>query len=361
MGYDSFTTTSPRTCGGAPQSVSANITSQCSTDLPRGLTGFRRCYRYAAGSRFLPQPRPRYTRISAIRTISAVAGIQRELPRECCSYGLCRYEGYAPVRFRGRQSAGDSGIAGRLRLRCHHASQFAPRSRRVRAHRTNGGSSTTFAQYELKRRFERASALRPRILLQGDWTTAGDLQLRRAHPRCRTIRSVVLRGLQIDRAVGSSTARTAWFSPTSIIAIHEIARRCGWTCARGWQIAGLTTYESGVPYSVFKRPGADGSPPAPMIADVNPTGQAGVRAVPNRTSPTGYVTRTTTTRPSIRAGALHRHRRQRRHSPTPAATSDEQRTGPGLKNWDVNVVKISSCPSGSPGLPRRFYNIWTRR
>jgi hypothetical protein len=57
----------------------------------------------------------------------------------------------------------------------------------------------------------------------------------------------------------------------------------------GWETSGIYTYESGVPYTVTNGLDADGIGGNFDRPDLNPSGQAGVRAVPSTTSPTGYV------------------------------------------------------------------------
>ncbi|HQR34273.1 MAG TPA: hypothetical protein PLK30_16155, partial [Blastocatellia bacterium] len=57
----------------------------------------------------------------------------------------------------------------------------------------------------------------------------------------------------------------------------------------GWQISGITTFETGVPFTVTNGADANGVGGNNDRPDLNPLGQKGVRAVPNATSPTGYV------------------------------------------------------------------------
>ncbi len=59
----------------------------------------------------------------------------------------------------------------------------------------------------------------------------------------------------------------------------------------GFQISGVTTLESGVPFTVLNGVDPDGisSDQGNDRPDDNPFGQKGVRAVPNASSPTGYV------------------------------------------------------------------------
>jgi hypothetical protein len=57
----------------------------------------------------------------------------------------------------------------------------------------------------------------------------------------------------------------------------------------GWEITGVYTYESGVPYTVTNGVDADGIGGNLDRPDDNPAGRKGVRAVPSSSSPTGYV------------------------------------------------------------------------
>ena len=94
-----------------------------------------------------------------------------------------------------------------------------------------------------------------------------------------------------ERAYRCTTARTScrWrgcmncHSCASAGALGKIAG--------GWQIAGITIFESGVPYSVANGADSDGIG-GPNRADLNPAGQAGVRAQwvgISATNPYGYV------------------------------------------------------------------------
>ncbi len=57
----------------------------------------------------------------------------------------------------------------------------------------------------------------------------------------------------------------------------------------GWQLSGITTFESGVPFTIGNGQDSNGFAGNNDRPDFNPAGQAGVRAVPSSTSPTGYV------------------------------------------------------------------------
>jgi hypothetical protein len=57
----------------------------------------------------------------------------------------------------------------------------------------------------------------------------------------------------------------------------------------GWQLSGVTTFESGVPFTVANGQDSNGVAGNNDRPDFNPNGRKGVRAVPNATSATGYV------------------------------------------------------------------------
>ena len=57
----------------------------------------------------------------------------------------------------------------------------------------------------------------------------------------------------------------------------------------GWELSGIYTYESGVPYTITNGVDADGIGGNFDRPDFNPNGQKHVRAVANSSSPTGYV------------------------------------------------------------------------
>jgi hypothetical protein len=60
--------------------------------------------------------------------------------------------------------------------------------------------------------------------------------------------------------------------------------------AGGWQIAGVTTFESGVPFTVINGADSNGVGGNNDRPDLNPNGRAGVRAVPVVNATTGAIT-----------------------------------------------------------------------
>ncbi len=57
----------------------------------------------------------------------------------------------------------------------------------------------------------------------------------------------------------------------------------------GWQLSGITTFESGVPFTVANGQDSNGFAGNNDRPDFNPNGQKGVRAIPSTASPTGFI------------------------------------------------------------------------
>jgi hypothetical protein len=145
--------------------------------------------------------------------------------------------------------------------------------------------------------------------------------------------------------------------------------------AGGWQIAGITSLESGVPYSVANGADSDGIGGANR-SDLNPAGQAGVRAQwvgISASNPYGYIN------PDVFDGATGRYistpidPKDARYIGLPAigtagppgyvphtgnAGRNTERV-PGLNNWDVNLSKnVRINERVSTEFRTEFYNIW---
>lgn len=105
----------------------------------------------------------------------------------------------------------------------------------------------------------------------------------------------------------------------------------------GWQLSGVTTFESGVPLTVVNGVDADGIGGNLDRPDFNPTGQPGVRAVPNAGSPTGYVNPDAGNAPINPANA--------QYIGLAAGTGRRGTLGrntlrtPGTNNFNVNILK----------------------
>lgn len=109
----------------------------------------------------------------------------------------------------------------------------------------------------------------------------------------------------------------------------------------GWSLAGVTTFETGVPLTIVNGVDADGLGGALDRPDYNPNGQRNVRAVPNATSPTGYVNPDNNNAPINAADAMYIGLPVNTGA-TPLRTGNlgrnTERT-PGISNFDVTAIK----------------------
>jgi hypothetical protein len=109
----------------------------------------------------------------------------------------------------------------------------------------------------------------------------------------------------------------------------------------GWEVSGITTLESGVPFTIVNGLDSDGfSGSTSDRPNFNPSGQIGVRAVPSTTSPTLYINPDNNNAPIDPATA--------EYVGLPAFNGTTSRVGnlgrntsrtPGIANTDVNAVK----------------------
>ena len=106
----------------------------------------------------------------------------------------------------------------------------------------------------------------------------------------------------------------------------------------GWQLSGIYTIESGVPYTVVNGLDADGIGGANDRPDVNPNGQRGVRAVPDATSPTKYVNPDLPGRPAIDPGTAQYVVLAANIGRTGNAGRNTERT-PGQNNFNAVITK----------------------
>ena len=134
----------------------------------------------------------------------------------------------------------------------------------------------------------------------------------------------------------------------------------------GWQVSGLTAYESGNPYTITNGQDSDGLEGNDR-PDFNPLGKPGCRARPDRTSPTGYVNpdavdaagNPTPINPQeARFIGLPRNPESEGSGPIGNLGRNTERS-PGLKNWDLNVVKRFRFTEGMFLQFRgEFYNVF---
>ena len=111
--------------------------------------------------------------------------------------------------------------------------------------------------------------------------------------------------------------------------------------AGGWQLSTIYTLESGVPLNVTNGLDADGLDGSGDRPDYNPHGRKGVRAVPNASSPTGYVNPDAANAPIDPSTAMYVVL-PAQSGPNPARTGNLGRNTlrtPRLNNFDVNIFK----------------------
>ena len=238
-----------------------------------------------------------------------------------------------------------------------------------RSIRTNGGSSTYNSfQAEVKRRLKNGLQFNSSYT----WSKAIDnvselfnfgntatLQLW-ALP-------IYYGGATLDRAVSSFDRPHRWvFSYVYELPWMKQQRTPVEYVLGGWQISGVTVYESGNPYTVTNGQDSDGLEGNDR-PNFNPLGRAGVRARPDRSSPTGYVNPDTVDQ---NGNATPIDPKDARYiglpaNPNPAIVGPIGNLGrntersPGLKNLDVNVVKRIRLKEGvNLQLRSEFYNIF---
>ena len=137
----------------------------------------------------------------------------------------------------------------------------------------------------------------------------------------------------------------------------------------GWQLSGITAYESGNPFTVTNGTDSDGLEGNDR-PNFNPAGKPGVRAVwAPAESPTGYVNpdvpgpngtfvRTPIDPREARFIGLPANQDPSKVGPIGNLGRNTERA-PGLKNWDVNIVKRFRIREGMAFQVRgEFYNIF---
>jgi hypothetical protein len=129
----------------------------------------------------------------------------------------------------------------------------------------------------------------------------------------------------------------------------------------GWQLSGITTFESGVPLTVWNGADADGLGGAGDRPDLNPGGRAGVRARPDSSSPTGYVNPDVLMngRPVPIDPAEARYIALPANSGrTGTAGRNTERT-PGIRNTNLNVLRnIHMTERLNLEFRTEFYNVF---
>lgn len=368
LGYDSyFNNITSNMVAGAPNAVSDTTTSQVTAALPRGLSGL---------SRLIPATPPALTPFLAQTSVYKnlrnpyyqrwSASIQRELPS-----GILLDMAYVGTKGTRLYASEDGNPLVTQELQAAVPSFVTRREARLdplqgsRLIRTNGGSSIYHAaQFELKRRFANgigfsAAYTFSKVIDNGSeifsYGNTSSLQN-------NSVPSF-FGGLQLDRSVGFFDRPQRFvFTYNYELPMFKSQRGALGRVFGGWQLVGLTTFESGVPYTVVNGQDADGLGGSTFDRpNYNPSGKAGVRAVPNRTSPTGYVNPDNGNAPidprEARYIGIAANDGTRRTAPGNLGRNTLR--GPGIKNWDVNIIKNFKLNERARiELRTEFFNIW---
>ncbi len=129
----------------------------------------------------------------------------------------------------------------------------------------------------------------------------------------------------------------------------------------GWQVSGITTFETGVPLNVYNGPDADGiggSFDRPLF---NPSGRPGVRAQVSTTSSTGYINPEDGNAPISMMDAMYIGiRAHTGNDPLPTGNLGRHTLRvPGLNNWNMNLSKnVRATERVGMEFRTEFYNIW---
>ncbi|MEJ7604737.1 MAG: TonB-dependent receptor [Bryobacteraceae bacterium] len=219
--------------------------------------------------------------------------------------------------------------------------------------RTNGGHSSYHSgQFELNRRFSQGLFFKTAYTWSKLIDNASEVFTYNNTSSIAAIPSV-FGGQQNERAISlyDRTHRLV-FSHGYELPFFKSGRGFLSQTLGAWEIAGIVTFESGVPYSVSNGADADGLGGAGDRPDFNPSGRPGVRARPDNSSPTGFAN------PDAAGGAAPIDRSEARYI---GLSANVGRTGnlgrnteriPGIENWNANVSKpfasrnACACSSG---------------
>jgi hypothetical protein len=352
MGYDSyFNNITSNMVAGAPASVSDLTSSTITVANPRGL---------AVLSGLLPTRPPPVTPFLSQTSVSKnlvnpyyqrwSATLQRELPP-----GILLDLAYVGTKGTKLFDSEDGNPLVTPDLRAPVPANVSTTRRELRVDqlqgsrliRANGGASTYHAaQLEVKRRFgsgfsATGSYTFSKLIDNGSeiFSFGNTATLQNASV------PAMFGGTHIDKGISffDRTQRLV-FTYNYELPFRKSQSGSLGRVVGGWQIVGVTTYESGVPYSVLNGQDADGLGGAIFDRpNFNPQGRPGVRAVPNNTSPTGYVNPDNNNAPidpqQARYIGIAANTGATRRPPGNLGRNTER--GPGLKNWDVNIIKTT--------------------
>jgi len=296
IGYDSFfNNIASNAAASSPNQIVTLVTSSVTPANPRGTANFSSLFPTVAGNvvpssaQTLIDPNlvnPYYQRWSL--------GFQRELPFSIVmdvsyvgSKGTKLFineDANPQVRpeLRITPSGVTTGLTGRL-----------DNLQGARTVRTNGGASIYHAgQIEVRRRFVNNFTLTGAYTFSKLISNADEVFGIGIGSNTSFAAVPAIFGGQANERSISSFDRTHRASFTYVIESPFFKNQQGLVgkVLGGFQLSGVTTFESGVPYTVFNGFDADGIGGASDRPTFNPNGQRGVRAVPQVNSTTGVIT-----------------------------------------------------------------------
>ncbi|HEX4951178.1 MAG TPA: carboxypeptidase regulatory-like domain-containing protein [Blastocatellia bacterium] len=366
MGYDSFfNNIASNAATSSPNVVATSVVSTVSTANPRGIANL---------STLLPAtPRP----LSPLDAQTLVdpnlvnpyfqrwsLGVQRELPGNWLidmSYvgskgtKLFLQEDYnppVPAALRRTPTTTTPIPANRLSGRLDNLQG-------QRNIRTNAGSSSYHSgQLNVTRRFAQGFAVTGAYTWSKLIDNGSDV-FGIAGTNAQSMAAVpsIFGGLPAERAV-SMFDRTHRASITYVYDLPFMREQRGVVgrIVGGWQWSGVLTFETGVPLNVTNGQDADSIGGNLDRPDYNPNGRKNVRAIPNATSPTGYVNPDNNNAPIDRSEAMFI-----------GIAANSGRTGnlgrnflrtPGINNWDMNLAKkIAVTERINLNFRAEFFNV----
>ncbi|MGH9956294.1 MAG: carboxypeptidase regulatory-like domain-containing protein [Pyrinomonadaceae bacterium] len=375
MGYDSFfNNIASNAAVSSPNVISTTVTSLASVANPRGLSNFTSQFPTSARptSPFDPQTliaadlvNPYYQRWSF--------GMQREL-----AFNLIfdiSYVGSKGTKLYVTEDANPLLNRPDLLLPVPAGFTGTPQSRLDRLQggrsvRTNGASSIYHSgQLEVRRRFANNFTMTggytwSKLVSNADEVFGIGLGTTTAFYSL----PAVFGGGAIDRAVSIfdrlHKANITWVYE---LPFHREQRGFVGHVVGGWQLSGVTTWESGVPFSVFNGLDSDGIGGGLERPSFNPAGQRGVRAVPV-VDANNCILRYTN--PDAGGATIDPSTAQFIVNPTfvPGASCSVPRFGslgrdtlrtPGLNNWNINLQKnIRLGETTRIELRTEFFNVF---
>jgi outer membrane receptor protein involved in Fe transport len=230
--------------------------------------------------------------------------------------------------------------------------------------RTNGGDSNYHAlQISADRRMAKGLQLKVSYTWSRTIDNASEVfGVTNSNSPQNTAIPSIYGGLQIDRGLSfSDRPHRAVISYLYELPLMKDQKGVLGRVLGGWQLSGITTFESGVPLNVSNGLDADGIGGNWDRPNYNPNGTPGVRAQYSTTSATGYINPDANNAPINPATAMYIQ--------LPANTGNTSKpTGnlgrntlrmPGLNNWNANFFKNFRITERIGFQVRsEFYNIW---